>query len=191
MANHARGSVKRWRAAIAVVTAIGAGTLTAGLGTASADSDIGVKMKTPYTYIHDLLTWEQQSGKNGVTCTVASNQAVAGDTGTSPEPAGYSTVDLSAADASSVAGNGAQIFSDRRDGGQPFAVGRADVLGLRLALAPDDSPVVTLQFQSWGGVRQTLSNLRIEDGLLVGDGPAVGGYVDAALYTISCATWSL
>jgi hypothetical protein len=47
------------------------------------------------------------------------------------------------------------------------------------------SVTVELVARSWGNARQTLENLRIEDGVLIGDGQSVGSLTPTAVYGIS------
>lgn len=190
MANRASIGARRWIAGAA--TAVVAATGLTSLGTASASSAIGVKMKTPEKFIGDLIYWENlDPGKHVATCTVVSNQGVPGDSGAGTAPVGYGTPVLYSADPISIFGTGSQLFSDRHAGAQPFDIAQTDVLGLRLGLDSHGYAVVTLTFQSWGGATATLNNLQVVGDVLIGTGPAVGGYVDTALFTVSCSTWAL
>lgn len=197
MANRASAGARRWIVGQAVASAasvaLAAVTGVTSLGTASASSDIGVKMKTPYTFVDALVQWENlDPGKHVVTCTVVSNQGVLNDSGAGTPPIGYGTPTLYSADPKSISGTGSQLFSDRHAGAQPFDLAQADVLGLRLGVDPSGpSAIVTLTFQSWGGATATLTNLAVVDDVLIGTGPSVGNSVDTALFTLSCSTWAL
>jgi hypothetical protein len=98
---------------------------------------------------------------------------------------------LHAAGKHNLAGGLSQYFSDRRRGlaAEPFDPTSRDVVGVNIT-TDDVSRSVTVELiaRSWGDARQTLENLRIEDGVLVGDGGSVGGLTPNALYGISLAT---
>lgn len=177
-----------------------AGQPTTGQSTATPDSvkmtPDSVKM-TPGQYdaagqfVADLVAWDAANASNGVTCTVTISQSVPGNTGATPAPVGYSTVYLYASGTGSIYGTGNELFSDRRNGSQPFNVANQDVLGVRLTGGPGLTPTVTVTALSWGSSQQTLSYPRMEDGLLVGDGLSIGNQVPSALYTLSCGTWTI
>jgi hypothetical protein len=197
MSKHVLAAKKRW--------AVVAAALVAGVALSAPDiafaTDVpriflsdGVKTD-PYSsataFVTDLVAWSAQNSSNFVACTVVSSQAVRNNAGSVPAAVGYSTVLLSPSGTGSIYGTGSQLFNDRRTGTQPFNVAQADTLGVRLTGGTGVAPTVTLTALSWGGAQQTLSGLRMEDGVLVGDGQSVGNQVPSALYTLSCSTFAL
>lgn len=143
----------------------------------------------PYDHVRPYIDWAARHG--GVSCVLVSTQPASGPRDDQRDAVvGFARGTLRSP-GNNLSGDLVQYFSDRVHGGapDPFDPARVDVLGV--SVTTDDasrSVTVKLTARSWGGARQTLANLRIEDGVLIGDGESVGHVTPSALYCISLAT---
>jgi hypothetical protein len=81
-----------------------------------------------------------------------------------------------------------QLFSDRLYPSTfaPFNVNEADSTGVLIALNDKQKTVsVSLRLDSWGGTIVPLTSPRVEDGMLVADGPGAGTGSPKALVAIA------
>jgi hypothetical protein len=145
----------------------------------------------PYDHIRRYIDSAALGG--GVGCVLISTQAAAGAEGAQRDGVvGYAEGTLRAASGSNtLAGGLTQYFSDRRHGRPPAPFDRSntDLLGVSIS-ADDAARTVTVELiaRDWSDARQTLENLRLEDGVLIGDGQGVGHLTPRALYGISLAS---
>ncbi len=144
----------------------------------------------PYDYIRRYI--DSAARRGGIGCVLISTQAASGAEGMQRDGVvGYAEGMLNTGAGNNLAGGLTQYFSDRRHGrsAAPFDPARTDLLGVSIT-ADDASRRVTVELiaRSWGDARQTLENLRLEDGVLIGDGQGVGHLTPRALYGISLAS---
>lgn len=171
---------------VAVLAAATCAAAAAGLTEASSAS---ASSTTPYAYIQNLIN---RAGGTivpfcEVTITQAPDSNPAYQTQT-PSSVGWSVITMAYAGYQQLSGQGRQLFSDRQSSaGQPFDQGRADQLGLSLYNNPTTgTTTITLTALSWGGGQQQLTNLRMEDGVLLADGAAIGNQPVPGLFALSC-----
>jgi hypothetical protein len=144
----------------------------------------------PYDYVRRYIDRAVRDG--GVGCVLVSTQPASGAEGDQRDGVvSFARGTLNAAKNNYLSGGLSQYFSDRRygPGADPFDPAARDVLGLRIT-ADDSSRSVTVELiaHSWGDSQQTLGNLRIEGGVLIGDGQSVGSLTPTAIYGISLAS---
>lgn len=87
-----------------------------------------------------------------------------------------------------LAGDLDQWFSDRVHGyaAAPFDPDRSERIGVLIAMDETTGLVsAEITAHAWGDARQTLQNLRMDNGVLVGDGASVGNQSASALYALS------
>jgi len=174
---------KKTAAVLATVTLTAVAAALCEAATASASST------TAYAYVQNLI--DKTSSLSAPFCELTITQAADGTApNQSPSSVGWSVIFLSSSGWQQLSGQGKQLFSDRRTStypSQPFDQNQADTLGLSLANDPSTgATTVTLTALSWGGAQQRLSNLRVEDGMLIGDGASIGNRPVTGLYVLSC-----
>jgi hypothetical protein len=150
---------------------------------------------TPFTYAQPYFQWSSMGGGRVVIATLTTAQATVGTTGGQWfPPVSYATGTLTLQTSGALAGSLQQLFSDRTTGSplfNPFAADHADALGMQVSSSAATSTLtVTLTALSWGGGQQTLRDLHIQDGVLVGSGASVGNQTSSALFTISLGTFT-
>ncbi len=148
----------------------------------------------PYDYVRHHIDWANRPLEDIVLCVITSTQPASGDVpqdqrqGIVSFAEGYLTPGPGS---DAISGVLYQYFSDRRSTGNPFDPGAVDRLGVEISADPATRSVtVDLVARSWGGGRQALTNLRMEAGVLVGDGGSVGGLTANAFYAVSLGTWA-
>jgi hypothetical protein len=124
-----------------------------------------------------------------VGCILTSTQPASGEPGSQSNGiVGFARGELRSQGEKSLAGDLDQYLSDRVHGGaaHPFNPEQRDMLGVTMTTSdPDQEVTVALVAHSWGGEHQTLYNLRMEKGMLVGEGTSVGHQTPSALYCFS------
>lgn len=87
-------------------------------------------------------------------------------------------------------GEADQYFSDRRTAaGAPFNPAARDRIQLNLYGRRDTSTLrIELVLLTWGGARSDLQRLRVDNGVVLGDGPSVGQKTPRALYGLTLGT---
>lgn len=167
-------------------------TTTAGL-TVASPAPPPAQGGPVYDHVRHYLDWAVPFSR-GLSVSAVSSQPAAGPAGAQPfGVVSYADGFLTepSANPNRVEGTLRQYFNDRQHGtaADPFDPARRDSLGLRITADPaSQSVTVTLVALSWGGGSQNLTNLRLEDGVLVGDGASVGNQTPSALYAISLGT---
>jgi len=141
-----------------------------------------------YEFVKRYLEWASKDNC-GLNCVLVTSQPASGPDGEQHSAVVSYAVGPLRGDGSSVGGRFPQYFSDRKaspNDSAGFDPAQHDDLGVTVS-ADELLGLVTVELigYSWGGARTTLSNLRIEDGILVGDGPSVGNQTASALYTIN------
>jgi hypothetical protein len=141
----------------------------------------------PYDYVRRYMDSAARDG--GAGCVLASMQPASGPERDQRDGVvSFARGTLLVANNHSLSGNLSQYFSDRtyRPGSDPFDPSVRDLLGISITVN-DSSRSVTVELiaRSWGDAHQTLEHLRIEDGVLIGDGQSVGNQTPSALYGIS------
>ena len=126
-----------------------------------------------------------------VTCTLVTTQPSSGPDGQQRDAVTSFARGTLWGRAPGLAGDVQQYFSDRTSGpfAAPFDPARGERLGVQIALDPL-SRLVTLELiaHAWGGARQTLTDLRVASGVLVGRGASIGNLTASALYAFSLGT---
>jgi len=175
--------MRRKTVAVLAATCTAAAAGLCGATAASANTT------TPYSYVQNLIN--KTDSMNAPFCEVTITQAPSGTVPYQyPSPVGWSVIFMSSTGSQQLGGQGQELFSDRTTGtypAQPFDRNQADQLGLKLTDNPSTgTATVTLTALSWGGAQQQLTNLRIEDGMLVADGASIGNQPVTGLYVLSC-----
>ena len=178
--------------AMAVTAAMGIGSAGAHASVASPDRPSAVASNPVYDYVRHYLDWTDPFSR-GLATTVVSTQPAAGPEGAQRFGiASYADgfMEESSNNPNKVDGTLYQYFNDRlSSASNPFDPARRDLLGVHIAADPvSQSVAVTLVALSWGGGSQNLTNLRIEDGVLVGDGASVGSQAPRAIFAITLGT---
>ncbi|HEV2781509.1 MAG TPA: hypothetical protein VGX25_19170 [Actinophytocola sp.] len=179
--------------AVVLATAMSIGSLGATAGTDPPNSIAGNPV---YDHVRHYLDWTVPFSR-GLTASMVSIQPATGPDGAQTSGiASYAEGFLAEPSNSPNKVNGtlSQYFNDRRysTSSYPFDPARRDSLGLHITADPTTQSVtVTLVALSWGGGSQSLTNLRIEDGVLVGDGASAGGQTPSALYAVSLGTMTI
>lgn len=153
---------------------------TAGLSATATSSQV--------RYVRHYVDFaNERPGTMVVLFTMVTNQAASGAEPNQQFPSvSYTDGYLSSDGSGGVAGRVSQYFNDRRVPGSPpapFAPDRTDDLGVEISL--EDGGRITLVAHSWGGGRQTLTDLRHEDDVVVGTGGTVGNESGTALYVLN------
>lgn len=143
----------------------------------------------PTTYLRDHIEFaNERPGTNQVLFSMVTNQ---GPGGTEPNQrasvASYASGHLSSDPQGGVSGRVRQYFDDRTYPDlprAPFDRNRTDDLGVEIRL-DGDTGQITLVAYSWGGGRNTLTDVHQHDDVLVARGASVGNQTRSALYVIS------
>ena len=142
-----------------------------------------------YDHVRHYVDWASRPD-GAVWCVVTTSQPSAGAEGAQRYGiSSYAEGELRRDGGDALAGELTQYFSDRRQANHPFDPDRSERLAVIVgADASSGQASVELVARAWGDARQTLSNLRVEDGVLVGDGGSVGQQTAAALYSVALGT---
>ncbi len=129
-----------------------------------------------------------------VGCTLVSTQGGAGDAGAQRgAPVGFATGFLYGQNTgTTITGSLAEYFSDRTANGAPFNPAQQDQIRVDITL--DEfmgNATVEVISETWGDARQTLGDLRIEEGVLVASGANVGNQGPTAHYALSLYTTTI
>jgi hypothetical protein len=167
-------------------------TLSRAAGLVPSLGSDGSAAPSPTEYVQRYLAWANATPQvNIVGCVVTSAQPASGDEGVQREAITSFAHGHLAASNGMLAGDLRQVFSDRTVGtsADPFDPARPDSVGVNMAI-DELTGLITVELvaHTWGDARQTLRNLRIADGVLLGDGESVGNQTPGALYAISLAT---
>jgi hypothetical protein len=144
----------------------------------------------PNSFVKQYLDFANaRPGDNVVLFSMVTLQSAGGDEPNQrPSIASYAEGYLTSDGNGGIAGRVGQFFSDRRQPGSrvlaPFDENRTDDLGVEIAVAQEDFPI-TLVAHSWGGGRQTLTDVHQDGEVLVGVGSSIGNQTKEALYVIS------
>lgn len=143
-------------------------------------------------FLKPFQEWCAKDPSNLAGASIVSSQAGRGNPGQeqSPPPISYASGWLRA-EGGVMTGDLRQWFSDRVSGAaaDPFDPARSESLGLTIAV--DDKTglaTITLTAHEWGNAQQTLTNLRLSDGLLLARGESVGNQTASALVALSLYT---
>ena len=146
---------------------------------------------SPQEHVRRLLKHVDGSSSRAVTCTLVTTQPSSGPDGQQRDAVTSFARGTLRGRAPGLAGDVQQYFSDRTSGpfAAPFDPARGERLGVQIALDPL-SRLVTLELiaHAWGGARQTLTDLRVASGVLVGRGASIGNLTASALYAFSLGT---
>ena len=130
----------------------------------------------------------ERPGTNHVLFSMVTNQ---GPSGAEPNQrdavASYASGTLSSDHRGGIDGRVRQYFSDRRYPDlprHPFDGSRTDDLGVEIRVDGEQGEI-TLIGHSWGGGRQTLTELHQHDDVLVAKGASAGNQTPSALFVIS------
>ncbi len=150
---------------------------------------------TPYDFLRPLIDWVfGDPNRRLLGFVLSSTQAASGATGSQRDaPVGFARGALRVHHGgieSHLTGDADQFFSDRLAAGDaPFNPGARDRIQVNLYARQDTRVVrVELVLLTWGGSRSDLANLRVHNGVLLGDGPSVGNRTRSALYALSLGT---
>lgn len=143
----------------------------------------------PLTYVRNFIDFAARDGGNHVSFVLVTSQpAGGGEPNQRPAIVSFAEGDLSASNGGRVlSGRARQLFSDRRTAGSwiaPFDENQPDDLGVEIT-ADVDAPWITLTAHDWGDARQTLTDLRWQDGVLVASGATIGNQTPSACYVVS------
>ncbi|MBS1868802.1 MAG: hypothetical protein JSS99_03990 [Actinobacteria bacterium] len=144
-----------------------------------------------HEHVARVVRWVAAAPDRGVGCVIATSQPASGPDGAQRDAVVSYARGLLLPTPAGLSGVLDQLFSDRTAGlpAAPFAWERRDQLGVNVALdAAAGLVTVELVARSWGGARQRLANLRLEGGVLVGDGAGVGNATPLALHLLSFST---
>jgi hypothetical protein len=182
-----RRAITAFATAAALATAA---TLTYAGGASGTDP-------TPYQWLHALTAYSNRTPAAGsgiasydLYCQLVTQQDITQrDTDTTTTtPVSFTTGELRAYGADEIYGSNLKaLFSDRLTGGQPFNTGAADYQSLDI-WSSGTSVYADIYLQTWNSYVY-LSNLRVENGMLLAEGPGIGGgSVSPATFSISCGT---
>ncbi len=148
----------------------------------------------PYDFLRPLTEWMLgDAGRRVLGFVLTSTQPARGDLGSQRDaPVGFARGVLRVhhgGDEHHVTGDADQLFSDRTTAaGAPFDPNRRDRIQVNVYSRESNRSVrVELVLLTWGGGRTDLANLRIQNGVVLGDGPSVGQQTRNALYALSLA----
>jgi hypothetical protein len=175
--------VSRVASRLAVALAVGAAVTAASAGVAHADA--------AYQYVKPYRAYAAQNPfSNEVRAVFTSMQPALKPmkpTSGTMGIASYGSTDLgSTATGLASAQTASQLFSDRLyPDGSPFADTQADTTGLEIDLNNKTQTVTLFLDLDTYGTTEQLSNPRVEDGMLLADGPGAGTGAPTALFTIA------
>lgn len=180
--------------ALATMGAVSIGDIEAAGVTLANAAGIAseLRRKAPaYPLVRELLGWIQAAPNSRVLgCAYTSAQGPGGQQREHTGIVSYAEGWLRATD-TTISGRLRQFFSDRRTGtaANPFDPARHDDLGIQITLEPaTESVSIVLIAHSWQDARSVLSNIHVQDGVIVASGPSAGNQTASALYAISLAT---
>lgn len=147
-----------------------------------------------YQFVLPYIDWALANPtRHGVSFVLVSTQSASGPQGAQqPPPVGFATGVLRLHHGGiedHLTGEADQYFSDRRSAaGAPFDPARRDRIQLNLYGRRDTSTLrIELVLLTWGA-RRDLQRLRVDNGVVLGDGPSVGNKTPSALYGLTLGT---